>query len=56
MEPIKIGALWEKEDYRGPFMLGYFMVEDKKVEIAVYLNELKDAPNKPDWLIYLKKK
>ena len=54
-EQKNIGALWEKTNDFGKYMIGNVEIEGKKYPIICYINEFKSSPVKPDWIIELAK-
>ena len=43
----ELGALWEKESAKGPYMAGTV----NGIAVVVFRNTRKNKPNQPDWRI-----
>jgi hypothetical protein len=49
--PDKIGALWEKDSARGPYMSGEVEIDGVKTRLVVFRNSYKEKDTQPDWNI-----
>jgi len=50
----ELGAIWQKTSNNGgTFYSGKVTVNGETVEIVMFPNKFKNAPNHPDWRIYL---
>ena len=50
----ELGAIWAKKSNNGvTFYSGKVTVGNETVEIVMFPNKFKNAPNHPDWRIYL---
>jgi len=51
-----IGALWKRLGKNGEYLSGNVVVDGKKIEIVVFLNDKGENEKRPDYRIYLSDK